>query len=505
METGTNWQPDSQPINQQEIPIPQLPPQGMGNTQGISGQGMGYGNIVPPQKKNHTKVWITLGVILAVVMVAGTTAAAVLLNSPKYIVAKAGASLLQEIEQVQIPADSQPDWAGVAQMLGEEGGHTKNRWNVSSDVFAEWLGQSITLGVDMDSYLDKKTKQMSGNVALSVMNNNLLDMDIYAEQDTICFSIPALFLEDMYFSSQNIVSQYNRSLWADYHRLDSEDFSIDLFQTYSYMDREQFTQNYAEELAALSQKISLEKVEKGLYRITLPQAETEALLQAVAEMEDLQQEIPCQQFLQDEVKLLLELDGNKRIESIVLEEPVAILDGKDTLEGEVFFLGEKRSIDKVQGKIIVTEDGEEALRLVVQLIPTAEDTTYGMEASVKCTSNGQLSRIDYQREYDSDRAKFQIEATVDTQEETVAVQTEGTFEDVAAENTLHLNLEELTVSMDGKDLYKISGELLVEPLQEEVVRTVEARTDFFAMTEQDWEEIALQVINKYGTLWDALQ
>ena len=59
--------------------------------------------------------------------------------------------------------------------------------------------------------------------------------------------------------------------------------------------------------------------------------------------------------------------------------------------------------------------------------------------------------------------------------------------------------------MDGKDLYKISGELLVEPLQEEVVRTVEARTDFFAMTEQDWEEIALQVINKYGTLWDALQ
>ena len=346
---------------------------------------------------------------------------------------------------------------------------------------------------------------MSGNVALSVMNNNLLDMDIYAEQDTICFSIPALFLEDMYFSSQNIVSQYNRSLWADYHRLDSEDFSIDLFQTYSYMDREQFTQNYAEELAALSQKISLEKVEKGLYRITLPQAETEALLQAVAEMEDLQQEIPCQQFLQDEVKLLLELDGNKRIESIVLEEPVAILDGKDTLEGEVFFLGEKRSIDKVQGKIIVTEDGEETLRLVVQLIPTAEDTTYGMEALVKCTSNGQLSRIDYQREYDSDRAKFQIEATVDTQEETVAVQTEGTFEDVAAENTLHLNLEELTVSMDGKDLYKISGELLAEPLQEEVVRTVEARTDFFAMTEQDWEEIALQVINKYGTLWDALQ
>ena len=59
--------------------------------------------------------------------------------------------------------------------------------------------------------------------------------------------------------------------------------------------------------------------------------------------------------------------------------------------------------------------------------------------------------------------------------------------------------------MDGKDLYKISGELLAEPLQEEVVRTVEARTDFFAMTEQDWEEIALQVINKYGTLWDALQ
>ena len=46
---------------------------------------------------------------------------------------------------------------------------------------------------------------------------------------------------------------------------------------------------------------------------------------------------------------------------------------------------------------------------------------------------------------------------------------------------------------------------MVEPLQEEVVRTVEARTDFFAMTEQDWEEIALQVLNKYGTLWDALQ
>ena len=505
METGTNWQPDSQPTNQQEIPIPQLSPQGIGNAQGISGQGMGYGNIVPPQKKNHTKVWIALGVVLAVVMVAGITAAAVLLNSPKYVVAKAGASLLQEIAQVQIPADSQPDWTGVAQMFGEEGGHMKNRWNVSSDVFTEWLGQSITLGVDMDSYLDKKAKQMSGNVALSVMNNNLLDMDIYAEQDTICFSVPALFLEDMYFSSQNIVSQYNRSLWADYRRLDSEDFSIDLFQTYSYMDGEQFTQNYAEELAALRQKISMEKAEKGLYRIILPQAEAEALLQAVSETEDLKQEIPCKQFLQDDVKLLLELDENKRIESIVLEEPVAILDGKETLEGEVFFLGEERSIDKVQGKIVATENGEEALRLVAQIIPTAEDTTYGMEVAVKCTSNGQLSRIDYQREYDSDTAKFQIEATVDTQEESVAVQAAGAFEEVAAENTLHLNLEGLSVSMDGKNLYKVTGELLAEPLQEKVVRTVEAKTDFFAMTEQDWEEIALQIINKYGTLWEALQ
>lgn len=505
METGTNWQPDSQPINQQEIPIPQLPPQGMGNAQGISGRGIEYGNTMPPRKKNNTKVWIALGVVLAVVIVAGTTAATVLLNSPKYIVAKAGASLLQEIEQVQIPADGQPDWAGVAQMLGEEGGHTKNRWDVSSDVLTEWLGQSITLGVDMDSYLDKKAKQMSGNVAFSVMNNNLLDMDIYAEQDTICFSIPALFLEDMYFSSQDIVSQYNHSFWADYHRLDSEDFSIDLFQTDSYMDREKLKQNYAEELAALRQNISIEKVEKGLYRITLPQAETEALLQAVAEMEDLKQEIACRQFLQEDVKLLLELNGNKRIESIVLEEPVTVLDGKDTLEGEVFFLGEKRSIDKIQGKIIVTEDGEETLRLVGQLIPTAEDTTYEMEASVKCTRNGQLSRIDYQREYDSDTAKFQIEATMDTQEESVAVQAEGNFEDVEAEKTLHLNLERLTVSMDGKDLYKISGELLAEPLQEEVVRRVEARTDFFAMTEQDWEEIALQIINKYGSLWEALQ
>lgn len=72
---------------------------------------------------------------------------------------------------------------------------------------------------------------MSADTSLSVMNYEFAHLNLYADEEALCFSIPELFLENMYIENEDVVSQYNSSIWTDVTGYsDMEDFSFDFLR-----------------------------------------------------------------------------------------------------------------------------------------------------------------------------------------------------------------------------------------------------------------------------------
>ena len=67
-----------------------------------------------------------------------------------------------------------------------------------------------------------------------------------------------------------------------------------------------------------------------------------------------------------------------------------------------------------------------------------------------------------------------------------------------------MDLQEISMTMDGEELFKISGNIKVEPFEGEIKRSAEARTALFEMTERDWERILDKIDAEYGSLLDLL-
>ena len=169
----------------------------------------------------------------------------------------------------------------IVLMAATEGSYVSTRFNFSSE---EMYG--ATLGIDTECYKDVQNKKMSADTSLSVMNYEFAHLNLYADEEALCFSIPELFLENMYIENEDVVSQYNSSIWTDVTGYsDMEDFSIDFFadeeerlSLREWKDMAGFAERYSKDLEACREKMVLEKAKKGFYRIVLPAGEMDDLL-----------------------------------------------------------------------------------------------------------------------------------------------------------------------------------------------------------------------------------
>ena len=115
----------------------------------------------------------------------------------------------------------------MLRMMQEDGCHVDTSLDFSMDM--PMMG-TVTLGLDTDFYKDMKAKELNAETSLSMINYEFGHLNIYANDEVFCFSVPELFMEDMYIENENVVSQFNNSILAEYsEQSDAEEFSIDLF------------------------------------------------------------------------------------------------------------------------------------------------------------------------------------------------------------------------------------------------------------------------------------
>lgn len=493
------------------------------------GQGRVFGPPVQPYlppRQRKTGMIIALACVCAGIFVCACAGWFVHTQSAAYKIKKGLLNLAKEAEELQNPLSEKLGMDEINRMFLTEGGQVDTRLNFTFDSF---LGEA-TLGVDTDYAVDREAKEMSSSTTVSMMNYDLAHVELYGDEEVLCFSIPELFLEDMYLENENVLSQYNRSMWADdmlLGKAQGDDFSIELFPDMPFSAEEEggvnaFLDRYAREIENCRRNMRMEKAGKDLYRVSFDQGDFNELVRQMLfdymELVPLGREeavgiLSCFDVnaVGDEISFVFEISAGNRIESIRMEKPLSLSEGRLSLDGEIYFLGGERSLEKLQGKISIDRDRRERAQeaeIRWQVVQSLERDNYRMETDLRCSflDEGESENMGFSSELFCDERRNSFEATMTARlpEQEVGLEAEGAFSDIEEGESFDLELDELLLLVDEDEILKITGDVALEPLTRRVKQNVKPRTPFFELTERDWEGIAEELDRAYGYLWDAI-
>lgn len=489
------------------------------HNQPINPYGMQEHPYVPKAQRRGNNARIMIGVACVFVLMAALLIGGIVYvsNTPAYRVGRGFRKLGKEISRSKNPLIEKIDMNELLRMMGEDGGHVDSSLNFSTKL--PQIGRT-TLGVDTDYYKDMHTRELNADTTISLMNMEFAHVSIYADDEMFCFSIPELFLENMYIENENVVSQYNNSLLAELSsKSRMEDFSIDLFggedgriQAQEWRELESIWDKIVTDLEACREGMIFEKVEKDLYRVKLPEKETDRLFKSLLdsywklngsneELQDLWKDY--KKVLCSDINLLLEMKGS-RINSIMLEEPIKLWDDTASVAGEIFFLGEKRSIDKIQGKAEIDGvDGRER-EIIGELQHTASRTKKQIDLDLTYREQDKSSLIEFDMDCDAVQDEFDMDFSIKSGKSDFAVALEGSLVDVVKGKSMTLDLDKVNFSMYGNEIFRITGEIDIEPIHDRIKPSVNPDTAFFEMSSSDWENIITKLDDAYGSILDSL-
>lgn len=485
---------------------------------------------VPPMRpynsngqKKGIGVKLTIGiacvVVLLIAVCVGTLA--YYRSTPSYKVRKGLENLGREIIEVKNPLTEKIGLGDILLMMQEDGGHVETGMNFTMDL--PIVGDT-TMGIDTDFYKDMHAKELSADTSLSVMNLEFAHLNIYANDEVFCFSMPELFLEDMYIENENVISQYNNSILADGYDVGIEDFSIDLFpdedERITMRDWRNLSAtlgDFEKDFTAFQEAMTIEKVEKGLYRVTYPAKETDRMVKSLLENYGklsgtegaLEEWKEYKTLVLSDVNLLFEINSRNRIDSIRLENPIEVLDGKASFETEVFFMGESKSIDKIQGKLTANGVDGKMREAIWQVQEVCNDDAYDVDVDIKLTEEDKtVGKLKFEINCDAVKEKFDITSSLKDGEMELDFVLEGSIDDYEKGESIEVELDEVSISYisdgDSESEFKISGDILIEPLQGKIDPSVKPKTAFFEMSQSDWWDIVEELNDAYGGILDAL-
>jgi hypothetical protein len=478
---------------------------------------------LPP--KNQKKTAFIVILCTAVVVLAAVLGGWIYhTHSAAYKIQKGFLNLMREAEEMQNPLLEKVGADEIGQMLVEKGVHVDSKMNVTTDTY---FGQ-ITFGVDTDCELDRQEKEMAASTSVSVMNYEIASLQMYGDEENLCFTIPELYLKDVYIENENVSGQYNRSIWAELFGKTEEDVSIDLFPgAWIFGDEEgigkAFFKEYADELAECRRHMTMEKAGNELYRVSFDELYFNELVRQVlydyvdfskVGREDAMGILSYFDVVSgtDEISFILKINGANHIESIRVEEPLSLCGGKIRVSGDIYFLGEKRSIEKMQGMLTVKKDQEERreTEIVWQMTQSLELDDYRMESDVKYSlmENGETQNMRLGCELECDGRKNSFDGKISMKDVSdnfeLVLQAAGGLSHVTKGESFDLELDEMTLSANDEEVCLVRGDIGLSPLKRRVKQNVRAKTPFFEMSDREWETIFERVYRSYENLMQSI-
>lgn len=480
-----------------------------------------------PPKDNKKKTFIIVLCVCAAVLAMILGGWIHHIHSPAYRLQKGFFNLAREMEEMKNPLAEKTGAGAIRQMMAEEGFSADTRLNVTFDTGSDFLGE-LTLGMDTECEKDVSGKEMAASTTLSLMNYEFGHMELYGDRDKLCFSFPEFLLEDMYIENENVLDQYNHSVWAMVlGEAEGDDLSVNLFaDKWIFADEEgvvkAFLREYAGEIENCRRHMRVEKAGQELYRVSFDNLYFNELVRQVLydyvdySMVGREEAMGILSYFDvvsngKDVSFLFEINGQNRIESIRLEEPLSLYQGNMQISGDVYFLGTEHSIDKMQGKIEIKNDLEEEtgeIELTWQVIQSLVSDDYQMESNIRCdvAQNGEKQKmgLDIDLGCDGSKNTFEAEMTFNSPFGACGVTAEGGLSHIRTGESFDLELDEAVLSVDDEEILLIRGELGVEPLTRRVKQNVKPKTAFFELSEDDWYNWMDEMLDEYGYLLDGM-
>ena len=483
-----------------------------------------------PVNKTNKTVKIVL-IIFVVTLIICSTAFAIVINTPRIKLARAGSNMLKELSEYNTNMDSAIDFSKV-KSFGEKNPQAEE-FKVNFVLPKE---KGINgFGILLKGVKDKKERKADYDLSANVMKVPVISSDITVNDNTLFVAVPKLF-EDTYFVKLDTLGgDFNKSGWSDYLGMQLEDdisydFSTDR-QILALDDKtRELIEKIAEDAKPLKEAVTYEKFKdeliledgettvksSGGIRVSIPKnvinefntkvkndvfasdfykeraaciAENFSTLFTSKEdiktkLDGAVEEILGQQ-LESDLNIDFYLDSKNRIVKVTTGDEVRFADSDiNGVALECIFTGKKRALDCINGNFKV--DGKEKMT-ELSVIRNASVTSelYEEDINLKLKNGDREYTSDYKNQWNFISHEFDGSLELGTGNITGLIEAKGGFGDIVKGESYTFDADSVSITLNDTQILRMSASYAVKPSDSELMDIPTEAKDFLGMSSED--------------------
>ena len=378
------------------------------------------------------------------------------------------------------------------------------------------LPEQLTVGFDILHESDYPNEVSNTNVAVSVYNIPLVEADITLDKDMWYIAFPEIMEEIYSVNGATLGQDYNACEWA-YEYLGlmvDENYVWQGFAgpAYSGEVTAEFDAMISKDIDRIKENMVVEEEDdpdmdgvssaKEYLRVVLKKDDINELFENLMDFYEESGLAGTQEMyfpeLAEDIELLAALDKKGRIVAISGQNPITFT---EEVMGEweygFLFSGKENVTDRTVITFDINMEGTSA-SAIVEYEKTEKDGVYENEFSMVMTADDSaetfVMEIGYEREWDQKEKKFKDFMEMSMEGETISMEMKGSFKDIVAGKQFTLDLGKFTLDVEGEELFKLTGELIVAPFEGEV-KVPEESVNIFTLSETEMEGLLTEIID----------
>ena len=484
------------------------------------------------QSTGKTKKIVRIVLIIFVVtLIIGSTAFAIVINTPRIKLARAGSNMIKELSEYSINMDSAIDFRNL-KSFGEKNPQAEE-FKVNFVLPKE---KGINgFGISLKGVKDKKERKADYDLSANVMKVPVISSDIAVNDNTLFIAVPKLF-EDTYFVKLDTLGEdFNKSEWSDYLGMNLEDdISYDFFadrQLLALDDKtRELIEKIAEDVKPLKEAVTYEKFKdeliledgettvksSGGIRVSIPKdvinefntkvkndvfasdfykeraaciAEDFSTLftseeDIKARLDELVEEILGQQ-LESDLYIDFYLDNKNRIVKVTTGDEVHFADSEiNGVVLECTFTGKKRALDCINGSFKVDRK-EKMTELSVARNASVTSELYDEDINLKLKNGDKEYTSEYKNQWNYLSHEFDGSLKLGTGNITGLIEAKGGFGDIVKGESYIFDIDSASIALNDTQLLRMSASYAVKPSDSEDMDIPTNAKDFIGMSSED--------------------
>ncbi len=427
-------------------------------------------------------------------------------NTPEARLAKGIANLTQEMAAYGTGWQEETGLAELMQNMQEE-----NSSSVEFKLNAT-MPETETLGIDYQQNYDGKNQLMEAELAFSFFNIKLLEAELAADEEHLYVSVPDIVEEWYCLNTETIGVDYQDSVWKEILGMElPEDYGFSVFEELGeedaalQEDMEELMEEYATKFAegaTIEDSGNVVEIKRDGKTVRCEgvcvTVEKEVINDFLEDFFALYEEYYGEEAIafsievKKDVKLCFYMDNKNRIVNISTPEKMKF-SGSDleAIGFSLVFSGTENVLDEISGngEIEVAEAlGED---VAFEIERTAKNSDSMLEEEWVLTMEGE-SGHEVVMEYTSamDLEDLTVEGCLKNSSNGAVLELsyEVACSDVEKGESLTFDIDEFLVTLNDKEMYKMTGSIGMGVLEEEI-KMPEDAVDFMSMTEAEFMDI----------------